>query len=403
MNTRPLIDFLISGAPGKPRSPDVLAHVSTELSALGVPVDRTEAFVRTLHPHIAGRSFVWRPNAPVEIHEQSYAYLESAAFRASPVGCVFRTGEWERRHLSARDSFPDEEAEYLSALAARGYRDVVVAPLRFLTGQTHAISFATKDARGFSDEHVDAIASVMPALSRIAEILALSRTAANLLNTYVGHGAGERILAGKIVRGDVEPIKAVIWFSDLRNFTTLSATQEPAETIMTLNEVFDCQVPAIERHRGEVLKFMGDGLLGIIPIREESNAAANACKHALDAADEAYGALVSVNAKRVARRLAPVRFGLALHIGEVAYGNIGGAGRLDFTCIGPAVNLAARIEGLTSKLDRNVLVSEDFARASSALAGVREMDLLGEFELKGVAALQRVYAPGATDDPTVVP
>lgn len=398
MDVSAVVSWLVEGARGATRSPEVITRMSSDLRRLGLPIDRTEAFVRTLHPHIAGRSFVWRPGQPAEVHEQTYEYLESAGFSASPVGQVFRTGEWARRTLTARMSFPDDEAEYLSALAGRGYRDLIVAPLHFLSGQVHAVSFATKDPNGFSDEHTEALAAVIAPLARITEIFAQSKTAANLLDTYVGHGAGERILAGKVVRGDIEVIRAVVWCSDLRGFTSLLAQTEPAEVVSTLNEVFDCQVPAIERHGGEVLKFMGDGLLGIFPLYEGQQRLEQACKEALQAADEAFGALIGVNARRIARKRVPVRFGLGLHVGELAYGNVGGAGRLDFTCIGSAVNVAARLEDLTSRLNRDLLVTEDFAKASG-----RDMDLVGEYEVKGVTGMMKVYAPQLADEETIVP
>jgi adenylate cyclase len=221
--------------------------------------------------------------------------------------------------------------------------------------------------------------SIIPPLSRVAEILALSRTAANLLDTYVGHNAGERILAGHIQRGEVEPIHAVLWFSDLRGFTSLAAKLDAGALIRALNELFECQVPAIEKRGGEVLKFMGDGLLAIFPIKSGGRSVAELCDAALDAADEAHGALAALNRRRAQAEELPLEFGLALHVGEIAYGNIGGAGRLDFTVIGPAVNLAARLEGLTSKLGKRIVLSEQFAAATK-----RPVERLGEFELKGV-------------------
>src|SRR5207237_772614 len=153
----------------------------------------------------------------------------------------------------------------------------------------------------------------------------------------------------------------------------------PAETIRMLNEVFDCQVAAIERHGGDVLKFMGDGLLAIFPIDERHPPPAT-CDAALSATGEAFTALERCNAGRGATGAAPLSFGVSLHVGEVAYGNIGGAARLDFTCIGAAVNLAARIEGLTAQLRKRLLLSEEFARATTV-----ETRSLGAFGLKGVA------------------
>ncbi|HEY4221296.1 MAG TPA: adenylate/guanylate cyclase domain-containing protein, partial [Myxococcota bacterium] len=203
------------------------------------------------------------------------------------------------------------------------------------------------------------------------------------------HDAGERILAGQIQRGDTHSMRAVIWFSDLRGFTSMSSALPPATIIATLNDVFDCQVPAIELRGGEVLKYMGDGMLAIFPIVDDSDAAVRArCDEAIAAAQEAFASLDALNGRRGGKSEAPVRFGIALHIGDIAYGNIGGANRLDFTCIGSAVNLAARLETLTAKLSKNLVVSEDIARHTTA-----PLDDLGLHELKGVPTPSRAFSP----------
>lgn len=387
----PLFDWLVRGAPGAKRSPDVLDEVCRRMRAAGVPIDRAEAFVRTLHPHVVGRSFVWRPDAPVEVHEHSYAVVRAPEFAEGPVGLVFQTGEGRRVRLGDGPAPGASAASrvYAERMAAEGFSELVVVPFRFLSGEVHAISIATRAAGGFGDDHVAAFERIVDPLTRIAEILALSRTAANLLDTYVGRGAGERILKGAIQRGDLEPIRAVIWFSDLRGFTNLAASSSPGELIATLNEVFDCQVPAVQAAGGEVLKFMGDGMLAIVPLGEEDAVSDRAvCARALEATREAFAQLDALNARRSQRGAPTVRFGLALHVGEVNYGNIGGAGRLDFTCIGPAVNLAARLEALTGKLEIPVVVSEAFAEASGV-----PVEALGEHALKGVPGPTRVFQP----------
>jgi len=271
----------------------------------------------------------------------------------------------------------------LRDLVDAGFTDYIAMPLDFLSGEKHSVTFATKCPGGFQPQHLAALRRVRTPLARVAEILALRRTAANLLDTYVGRNAGARILAGRILKGDIETIRAIIWFSDLRGFTEMSARMTPRQTIDTLNELFECQVLPIEEHGGEVLKFIGDGLLAIFPVASDDDLP-RLCTSALDAVDEAFAALALRNDTASTQRL---RFGLALHVGEVAYGNIGGASRLDFTAIGPAVNLAARLEGLTAKLGRPVIVSEELARFAS-----RPLQDLGSFELKGVAGAQRVFA-----------
>jgi len=246
-------------------------------------------------------------------------------------------------------------------------------------------------AQGFTDSHLAALAHVVRPLARVGETFALMRTAVNLLNTYVGNDAGDRILKGQLQRGDTQNIACVIWFSDLRGFTRLSGERTPTEIITVLNEFFDCQVPAIEKHGGQVLKFIGDGLLAIFPITDRRSVK-DAGEAALAASREAMTALSTLNEVRAGRGEAPLAFGVALHVGDVAYGNIGGAGRLDFTAIGPAVNLASRIEGLTGKLGKPVLLSGALAQTLPR-PGAR----LGAFELKGVTGHVDVYEPNSAD------
>jgi adenylate cyclase len=163
----------------------------------------------------------------------------------------------------------------------------------------------------------------------------------------------------------------------MRGFTAFADTMEPAALLALLNRYFDCQVPAILKHGGEVLKFMGDGLLAIFPLPEGADPAP-VCRAALAAAAETGQAVAALDDWPLLSRRGGLRWGLALHIGELLYGNIGAADRLDFTCIGPAVNLAARLEGLASRLRRTVLFSAEFAAHCAA-----EAVPLGEFSLAG--------------------
>jgi adenylate cyclase len=205
-----------------------------------------------------------------------------------------------------------------------------------------------------------------------------------LLDTYIGHHAGGRILAGHIRRGDIEEIDAAIWISDMREFTALSDRMAPRALIDLLNRYFDCQVPAIADEGGEVLKFIGDGLLAIFPIGDADPE--EVCSRALAAARRARAAVADLSRPTNAEDFMRLRFGLALHLGRVSYGNIGGGNRLDFTCIGPAVNCAARIEKLTSQLGRAVLASGAFAHYCPA-----QFTTLGEFSLAGFSAPQMIF------------
>jgi adenylate cyclase len=384
-DTRAIFDWLVDGAPGATSASDVVGQMSEAILAAGIPLHRTAAFVRTLHPHLLGRSFIWRPGEAAVAREAPFALLATAEYRASAIAAVCESGRPVRQRLMD-PTWPREFPATNDDLLAAGFTDYLAAPLRFLNGQTHACSFATADPGGFTEEHVAAMLDLTRPLARVGEILALSRTAVNLLDAYVGRNAGEQILAGKIRRGDVDSIRAVIWFSDLRGFTELTGSLEPGAVIAVLNELFECQVEAVQRNGGEVLKFIGDGLLAIFPITT-AHTPGERCDAALAAASDAFAALGRVNAERAKRADMPIRFGLALHLGDVTYGNIGSAGRLDFTCIGPAVNLTSRLEGLTGKVERPVVVSADLARLTA-----RPTVSLGTFALKGVAAPEEVFA-----------
>jgi adenylate cyclase len=222
-------------------------------------------------------------------------------------------------------------------------------------------------------------------LARIIEIINLRRTASILLDTYVGNRAGERILGGQIRRGHTDTMHAAIWLSDLRGFTALS-DRLPAETVVDiLNQYFDCQVSAIRAHGGEVLKFMGDGLLAVFPIAEQEGDIHQVCTRVLEAARESRASVEAMHYP-IGEMLERFRFGLALHVGPVLYGNIGGGNRLDFTCIGPAVNLAARLEKIAGRLNRTIVASAGFAGICAG--GWAD---LGEFPIAGFAKAERVY------------
>jgi len=370
-------DWLIAGAPGAKTSPEVLTGTCERLIEEGIPVARAEAYVRTLHPLVAGRAFEWTAGGGCKAIESFHGEASDLGAASSPIQRVFRTAQQQRNRLVAGH----EANWYLSDMAALGMTDVIALPFLFTSGEVHAVAFATNRDGGFTDADIATIERAVEPLTRMAEILALRRSATNVLTAYVGRDAGARVLSGQIRRGDTELIEAVIWFSDMRGFSTMSNQRSPREVIALLNELFDCQVPAIERHGGEVLKFIGDGLLAIFTPRDRDLRTCAA--EALAATSEALATL----AERNARAGDSLRFGIALHVGEVAYGNIGGAARLDFTCIGRAVNLAARLEALTGKTGHDVLASSELAQLCTGLARV------GEFEVKGFAEPVTAYAP----------
>jgi adenylate cyclase len=383
-DTRDVVEWLADGARSAPRPDMVLAELCDRLVRCGIPLWRVAVFVRTLHPEVMGRRFLWQPGAEVKTSEASFDLLETAEYRDSPIVAVIDSGLEIRRKLADRngpDDFP-----VLGEFRADGITDYLASPLIFTDGAVHVATWSTRQPGGFSDTQLAGLQSVIAPLARVAEIRALRRTATNLLDTYVGNHAGERILAGQIRRGHTETIHAVIWLSDMRGFTAAADRLPPQFLLDLLNRYFDCQVPVIVKHGGQVLKYIGDGLLAIFPIAQTGADPREACGRALACAREAQDKIQAIDAAAGTEYGDGVRFGLALHVGHVLYGNIGSENRLDFTCIGPAVNLAARLENLASKLGRTIIASADFARYCEAA-----LEPLGEFTVAGFAAPQATF------------
>ncbi|MEI9924195.1 MAG: adenylate/guanylate cyclase domain-containing protein [Bradyrhizobium sp.] len=377
-----LRDWLIDGARSADGSSQMVAELCERLVRAGLPLWRVGIFVRTLHPDIIGRNFIWRPGEEVIMGTTNFEVLDSPEYLNSPLAIVFDEGREVRLRVDDAQSkrFPfidDMRAEGVTRL----YRAADDPERRII----HSSSWTTKQAGGFTDDQLTGLRSLISPLARLIEVTRLQRTASVLLDTYVGNRAGERILGGQIRRGHAETMHAAIWLSDLRGFTALS-DRLPAETVVDiLNQYFDCQVAAITAHGGEVLKFMGDGLLAVFPIAEQPGDTEAVCTNVLAAARESRARVEAMHFP-IGETVERFRFGVALHVGKVLYGNIGGGSRLDFTCIGPAVNLAARLEKIAGRLHRIVVASGAFMRACDD-----GWDDLGEFPIAGFSKAERVY------------
>jgi adenylate cyclase len=375
-------DWLIDGARSAVEPSLMVAEFCERLARAGLPLWRVGLFVRTLHPDILGVNYVWKPDAEVIFGTADFDVLESPQYRASPLAIVFGESREARHRIDDPESrrFP-----FLDDMRAEGVTDYIALPLFATDGTVHASSWTTRQPGGFSDEQLNGLRSLMPPLARLVEITNQRRKASILLDTYVGNRAGERILGGQIRRGHTETMHAAIWLSDLRGFTALS-DRLPAETVVDiLNHYFDCQVSAIASHGGEVLKFMGDGLLAVFPIAEADGDIHQVCARVLEAARESHASVEALHYP-IGDAVERFRFGVALHVGKILYGNIGGGNRLDFTCIGPAVNLAARLEKIAGKLHRTVVASGAFAGICAG--GWAD---LGEFPIAGFSKAERVY------------
>jgi class 3 adenylate cyclase len=254
----------------------------------------------------------------------------------------------------------------------------------FSDGARHRLGCASDRPDGFDRAQRALLRRVAGLLAAPLEMVVTRQTAATLLATYLGRRSGARVLAGAIQRGDGETIHAVLWYSDLRDFTALSESLPRDRVIALLNAHFERLAAPIKAFGGEVLKFMGDGLLAIFPT--EPGGAAQACDQALRAARGARAGMAALNSERMAGGESPLAFGLALHLGDVMHGNIGAPDRLDFTVIGPAVNFVSRLEALCKDLERPVLVSAEFAAAC-----LEALEPVGSYPLPGITQPAEVF------------
>ena len=246
-------------------------------------------------------------------------------------------------------------------------------------------SWVTDRASGFSDDEIALFERLQPHLVLAVGAVSNVWIARALLETYLGRDAARRVLAGNIVRGRAEPTRRVIWYSDLRGFTRLTDTLPQAEILALLNDYAEPVVDAITSEGGEVLKFMGDGILAIFGERKSDEA----CAAALRAWGQASAAALAISSARAARGAAITQPYLALHEGEVLYGNFGGRTRLDFTVLGPAVNEAARIAALCRSLDQTLIISDAFAKTCGNLRA--QLIGLGRYALRGVGRPQMLW------------
>lgn len=335
----------------------VLAEeICRRLLADGVPLARFTAHTPTLHPELYGDSFFWRRGEGRATYERAaHTIKDTPVFQKSPLLVAAEN----RKLLRCRLTDPGVADEYplFRQLAAEGVTEYVALPLEFADGTLAFVTFASDAPGGFSDAHIRQLEDVGLVLARLAEIYVTRALAVRLLDVYVGHDAGERILKGQIRRGDGETINAVIFMADLRGFTRLSDSRPRDEVIGILNDFFDRMAAPVQEHGGQVLKFIGDAVLAVFRTGGTHDAAASA----LAAARGAIAGMAELNQTRVAKGQPALGFGIALHVGDVMYGNIGARERLDFTVIGPAVNRAERIGRLCKTLDRRLLASVDFA------------------------------------------
>jgi class 3 adenylate cyclase/uncharacterized protein (DUF427 family) len=386
----PLLGWLLQDA-WQADSPEALIRCFAEkLQETGVPLLRLWVLLRTIHPLLVSTSFDWRHGIPEVLQfEAPHGIVETEAYLRSPLQPILDGAGGVRRRLDVPD--PVLDFAILQDLLAEGCTDYVAMPMLFSDGQINVVTMAAYRQGGFTTNELGHVYEALPLLSRLLEVFALRQNALNILNTYLGQQTGGKVLRGLVRRGDGEDIYAVIWFCDLRDSTVLAANGARREFLDLLNAFFDAMGGAVLDHGGEVLRFIGDAALGIFPIEatlvSADVALRHACTQALAAARDASQRMSVLNAERREQNLAPLGWGIGLHVGEVTFGNIGTPSRLEFTVIGPAANEAARIEGLTRELGQPILASEEFARYSS-----ETLPELGRYPLRGVVGARLIHA-----------
>ena len=360
----------------------LLGGLGERLIEEGVPLARATSHIRTLHPRFFAAAHFWYPGRGVREFRRERPQSgpdpdHFGEYLHSPIQYVQENRRWLDRRL---DDAAAAEFPTFTALRDEGMTHYISGPLHFSDGAVYCASWATDDEGGFRPEHKALFEAIVPAFQVVAELKTVRRVSTELLGAYVGVEPGEQILHGSIRRGHTRRVQAAILLADLRDFTGLSQSVEPEEVVALLNAYFDAVVPPIRDAGGEVLKFMGDGVLAMI--RDDTRE--GVCDAVLAAAMQALRNLEGLSRPDGT----PLQAGIALHWGEVAYGNIGSRDRLDFTAIGRDVNLVSRVAALCAATAAPLLVTRHFAARANA-----EFATIGTFALKGFPDPEPVLAP----------
>ncbi len=350
----------------------------------GLPIWRSNIGLETLHPEEIGFSLLWIDG---ELKDRGFnrlrpGLLASSDYLNSPAKYVDDTN----RPFRWRQGEADQGMGILLDMVAEGVTEYTMMPLVFQdTYRSASISFATKAPGGFGDSGYEALRYATILISPLAERIALRRVALDALTVYLGATAAQRAYSGQIERGDVRTLQAAILIADLRGFTLLSDRLERRAMVALLDRWFGVMGEAIEANGGDILKFMGDGLLAVFPLDDDPS---GSCAHALAAAQQSIMGTAKLNEDLAAEGAPPLKFGMALHCGEVEFGNIGAKRRIDFTVIGPAVNHASRLESLTKVVQQPLVLSDSFARTLG-----KPLRSLGSHVLRGVREPVEVFVP----------
>ena len=348
----------------------------------GVPMMRVRLSIRTTHPLTTALSLIWEANdEQVKSFSAPHGLETRSDYVGSPMAVIARTRRPFRRRLT--ETLGEDEHASLHEIQDRGGTDYYGLPLAFAVGNRGMIVFVCDGADGFSDAQISGLDSLAAVLAPVVEAHANHQLAAAIATSYLGQRTGQRVLEGQITRGDIETIEAAILFSDIRGWTALNASKPASETLDIANRYFEVISDAVEAHDGEILKFMGDGVLALFPSDGTATGRPGSCRQAIAAAHAAKGIAALADL--------PVSFGIGIHYGSVLYGNVGARARIDFTILGQAVNTAARVEACCGRLNEDVLVSQAVADETDG-----QLRHVSTEPLKGLAEPMALFAPASS-------
>lgn len=396
-----LIDWLLERGLEGAEQAEILEGYCARLVGAGIPLLRFHAAQSAYHPTYGGTGFNWYRDEGGSVENYEHSDEPPQQWVSSPLYEMLRTGAPELRER-LKDQNKPSRFPFLNELHQKGATDYFASGLVLqktdpdkriaLDEMPEGIlmSWATDHAEGFDELHLDLIRNALPHLGLALKSASNRKMAQDLLRVYLGSDAGQRVLSGEIRRGSLQQIDAVIWNFDLEGFTGLSERLPGSEIIAMLNDYLAVAVEVVQDGGGNILKFMGDGLMAMFDVGEIDEDA----RAALGAVRVLQERMADLNAQRTLAGLPVANFTLALHSGEILYGNIGAQSRLDFTVIGPAVNQAARIAGMHRSLDQRILISDDVARSAHPCA--QDLISVGRYMLRGVPEpkeLFTIYAP----------
>ena len=365
------------------RPADFVEQLMNRVLKTGLPVWRAYIGLQLVHPQLQAMGFMWRRGEKVQEITRAYGIQFTPSYIGSPMQAVREQGRMVRHRLT---SLGERDHVTLHEIKADGGVDYIAMPMTIRRdGPAPVVTFATDSRMGFSDEDVADLVRLVDMMGAVVEMHVERSVAETVATTYLGRQVGQRVLNGAIRRGEGEEIRAVLWFSDLRDFTGMNERMPAGELLDLLNNYLQLVGDALAANGGEILKFIGDGVMAYFPA-EDALFLPIVTGQAIAAARRLIGDIEAANEARAAGGRDPLRFGVGLHVGPVTFGNIGTEDRLDFTVIGPAVNRASRLEGLTKELHVPVLASAEFNEACTV-----PMKSLGKHVLRGIADPVEVF------------